>query len=77
MGCDGLSRDGEQVDVMYDESGRQVLFDGQGKISGLSKNEYAAKFGTAETQYTAMVTRPSQGLARGDGSGSAQPSGVK
>ena len=77
MGCDGLSRDGEQVDVMYDESGRQVLFDGQGKISGLSKNEYAATFGTAETQYTAMVTVLLKGLRAATRSGSAQPSGVK
>jgi len=62
MGCDGLSRDGEQVDVMYDERDRQVLFDGQGKASGLSKTEYAAKFGSAETQYAAMVTLLLNGL---------------
>jgi hypothetical protein len=77
MGCDGLSRDGEQVDVMYDETGRQVLFDGQGKISGLSKNEYAAKFGTAETQYTAIVTVLLNGLRTATGSESAQPSDVR
>lgn len=77
MGCDGLSRDGEQVDVMYDESGRQVLFDGQGKISGLSKNAYAATFGTAETQYTAMVAVLLKGLRAATGSGSAQPTDVK
>ena len=77
MGCDGLSRDGEQVDVMYDESGRQVVFDGQGKISGLSKHEYAARFGTAETQYTAMVTVLLNGLRAATGSGGEQPSGIK
>ncbi len=77
MGCDGLSRDGEQVDVMYDETGRQVLFDGQGKISGLSKNEYAAKFGTAETQYTAVVRVLLNGLRAATASGSAQPSDVR
>jgi hypothetical protein len=77
MGCDGLSRDGEQVDVMYDEAGRQLLLDGQGKASGLSKNEYAAKFGTAETQYTAMVTVLLKGLLAATGSASALASGVK
>jgi hypothetical protein len=77
MGCDGLSRDGEQVDVMYDESDRQVLFDGKGKASGLSKNEYAAKFGAAETQYTAMVTLLLKSLHAAAGSWSGQPPGVK
>ena len=69
MGCDGLNRDGEQVDVMYDESGRQVLFDGKGKASGLSKNEFAAKFDSAETQYTAMVTLLLRSLRAASGSG--------
>jgi hypothetical protein len=72
MGCDGLSRDGEQVDVMYDERGQQVLFDGQGKISRLSKTEYAAKFATAETQYAAMVAVLLKGLRVATSSG-AQP----
>ena len=75
MGCDGLSRGGEQVDVMYDEAGRQVLLDGQGRASGLSKNEYAAKFGTAETQYSAMVTVLLQALRAA--TGSALAAGVK
>ena len=77
MGCDGLSRDEEHVDVMYDESGRQVLFDGRGKISGLSKTEYAVTFATAETQYTTMVTVLLKGLRAASGSGSAQPSDIK
>ena len=71
MGCDGLSRDGEHVDVMYDESGRQVLFDGKGKASGLSKSEYAAKLGSAETQYVAMVTLLLKGLRAASASGGA------
>jgi hypothetical protein len=56
MGCDGLTRDGDQIDVMYEQAVRQVVFDGKGKASGLSKSEYNAKLGTAEAQYTAMVT---------------------
>jgi hypothetical protein len=67
MGCDGLSRDGEQVDVMYDETGQQVLFDGQGKISGLSKNEYAARFGHGRDPVHLGRQGPSQRLTRGDG----------
>jgi hypothetical protein len=56
MGCDGLTRDGDQLDVMYEQAVRQVVFDGKGKASGLSKGEYNAKFGTAELQYAGMVT---------------------
>ena len=56
MGCDGLTRDGDQIDVMYEQAVRQVVFDGKGKASGLSKSEYNAKFGTAESQYAGMVT---------------------
>lgn len=56
MGCDGLTRDGDQIDVMYEQAVRQVVFDGKGKASGLSKSEYSAKFGTAESQYAGMVT---------------------
>lgn len=56
MGCDGLTRDGDQTDVMYEQAVRQIVFDGNGKASGLSKSEYSAKLGTAEAQYAAMVT---------------------
>jgi hypothetical protein len=55
MGCDGLTRDGDQMDIMYEQAVRQVVFDGKGKASGLSKSEYNAKFGAAESQYAGMA----------------------
>jgi hypothetical protein len=56
MGCDGLTRDGDQTDIMYEQAVRQIVFDGTGKASGLSKSEYNAKLGTAESQYAVIVT---------------------
>jgi len=56
MGCDGLTRDGDQADIMYEQAVRQMVFDGNGKASGLSKSEYNAKLGTADSQYAGMVT---------------------
>jgi hypothetical protein len=56
MGCNGLSQGSEQVDVMYERNADQTVFDGKGKASGLSKNDYAKKLGTADERYSAMLT---------------------
>jgi hypothetical protein len=56
LGCDGLTADGAQVDVMYERAAHQVLFDGNGKSSGLSKAEYAKKRAAAEAQYSTMLS---------------------
>jgi hypothetical protein len=55
MGCDGLQKAGEHVDVLYEKAATQVLFDGSGKASGLSKTEYATKAAATDAHYTKML----------------------
>jgi hypothetical protein len=62
MGCDGLTRDGALIDVMYEKAADQVLFDGKGKASKLSKTEYETKLTAADAQYSAMLSALLAGL---------------
>lgn len=55
MGCDGLQRDGDPVDVAYEKAHTQVVFDGNGKASGLSKGAYASKVTATDTSYAGML----------------------
>lgn len=54
-GCDGLRSGGDTVDVMY-EKGKQMMFDGHWKQQGLSEEDYRKKVGTADEQYTRLLT---------------------
>jgi hypothetical protein len=64
MGCDGLHKEGEHVDVMYEKASTQVLFDGNGKTSGLSKSAYAAKVTATDAHYSEMLTMLLEGLRK-------------
>jgi hypothetical protein len=55
MGCDGLSRDGEPVDVVYQQAATQLLLDGNGKASGLAKDAYAAKVAEVDARYAELL----------------------
>jgi hypothetical protein len=55
MGCDGFSRDGEHVDVVYQQAAGQLLLDGSGKASGLSKDAYAAKAAEVDARYAELL----------------------
>ena len=67
MGCDGLTRESDQVDVVYGKGADQVLFDGTGKASGLAKDAYNTKVTAVDAEYTALLDivlkaiRPSTG----------------
>jgi len=51
MACDGLQRDGDPVDVVYHRASAQLLLDGNGKASALSKEAYTAKATEADARY--------------------------
>lgn len=55
MGCDGLQRDGDPVDVVYDKTATQLLLDGDGKASGLSKEDYVAKAAEVDDRYAELL----------------------
>jgi hypothetical protein len=55
MGCDGLTGESGQVDVVYEKGADQMLFDGAGKASGLSKDGYATKFMAIDEEYAALL----------------------
>jgi hypothetical protein len=55
MGCDGLARESDQVDVVYEKAADQMLFDRAGKASGLSKDAYATKLMAIDAQYAALL----------------------
>jgi hypothetical protein len=71
MGCDGLQTD-EHVDVMYEKASSQVVFDRNGKASGLSKSAYAAKLTAADAHYRTMLEMLLSDLRR-----SSQLTGVR
>jgi hypothetical protein len=62
MGCDGISRGGESVDVMYERGTERILFDGNGRASGLAKAAYEAKAATANQQYGRLLQALLDGL---------------
>ena len=51
MGCDGLARDGETIDIMYERGTVQTIFDGDWKKHNMSKSAYEDKFQNADTEY--------------------------
>ena len=55
MGCDGLHRDGDPVDVVYDKAATQLLLDGDGKASGLSREAYIAKAAEVDGRYAQLL----------------------
>ncbi len=55
MGCDGVGAGGDLVDVVYEKGAEQILFDGKGKASGLSKDIYATKVTETDTRYAALL----------------------
>jgi hypothetical protein len=62
MGADGLSRESDLVDVVYEKGVDQVLFDGKGSASNLSKSQYEAKLASSDAEYAAMLTLLVNGL---------------
>jgi hypothetical protein len=74
MGCNGLSHGSEHVDVMYERNSDQMLFDGKGRASGLSREEYVKKLGSADERYSAMLTLLLEQL-RAAGAAPASPGG--
>jgi hypothetical protein len=55
MGCDGVRREGDPVDVVYHQAATQILLDGTGKASGLSKSAYAAKATELDVRYADLL----------------------
>jgi hypothetical protein len=62
MGGDGLSRDADSVDVMYERGTDRVLFDGNGRASRLSKAAYDAKVDRANRDYGRLLKALLNGL---------------
>jgi hypothetical protein len=56
VGCDGLRRDGEEVDVLYERGTIQTLFDGKWKKQGLSEAVYTQRAQDAETRYSRLLS---------------------
>jgi hypothetical protein len=67
MGCDGLTRESDQVDVVHEKGADQIVFDRAGKASGLSRDAYNAKLRAIDAEYAALLDiilkaiRPSAG----------------
>jgi hypothetical protein len=68
MGCDGLQRDGDPVDVVYHQASTQLLLDGNGKASALSKEAYTAKAAEADARYAELLQLVLKAI-RADGAG--------
>ena len=72
MGADGLSRNSDMVDVVYEQGADQVLFDGKG--SNLSKSQYEAKLTSSDAEYATMLQLLLNGLrAAAPAGGQAAP----
>jgi hypothetical protein len=55
MGADGLTRESDQVDVVYEKDADQMLVDRAGRASGLSKEAYASKVTAIDEEYAALL----------------------
>jgi hypothetical protein len=55
MGCDGVRREGDRVDVIYQQAETQFLLDGSGKANGLSKDAYSAKAAQIDARYAELL----------------------
>jgi hypothetical protein len=55
MGCDGVRREGDRIDVIYQQAASQFLLDGSGKANGLSKDAYSVKAAQLDAQYAELL----------------------
>ena len=61
-GCDGFQGGGEGVDVLYEQGGAEMLFDGNWKKRGLSESAYEKKVKEAGAEYDRLVSLLIQAL---------------
>jgi hypothetical protein len=69
MGCDGLTQNGGNIDILYERGTTQTVFNGDWKEQKLSKAAYAKKLRDAESKYSRMLTLLSQQLRGGAAAG--------
>jgi hypothetical protein len=55
MGADGLQSEGDSVDVVYENVGEHVIFDGHPEKQKLSKSTYHEKFRKADARYSQVL----------------------